>query len=81
MKAVRLDDYNTAPVIRDIATPEIGPEDVLVRVGAAALNPLDIKLQSGVLQGYFPLEFRYTVGSDLAGMIEEVGANVSGWQK
>jgi len=53
MKAVRLDDYNTAPVIRDIATPEIGPENVLVRVGAAALNPLDVKLQSGVLQGYF----------------------------
>ncbi len=81
MKAVRLDDYNTAPVIRDIATPEIGPEDVLVRVGAAALNPLDVKLQSGVLQGYFPLEFRYTMGSDISGMIEDVGANVIGWQK
>lgn len=81
MKAVRLDDYNMAPVIRDIATPEIGPENVLVRVGAAALNPLDVKLQSGVLQGYFPLEFRYTMGSDISGMIEDVGANVIGWQK
>jgi NADPH:quinone reductase-like Zn-dependent oxidoreductase len=81
MKAVRLDGYNEAPVIRDIAIPDIGPDDVLVRVHAAALNPLDVKLHSGVLQDYFPLEFGYTLGSDLAGKIEAVGAHVTGWSK
>ncbi len=81
MKAIRLDSYNRAPVIGDIATPDIGPDDVLVRVRAAAFNPLDIKLQSGVLHGYFPLEFGYTAGTDLSGTIEEVGANVTNWRR
>ncbi|MEQ8286001.1 NADP-dependent oxidoreductase [Thalassospira sp.] len=81
MKAVRLDGYNEVPVIRDIAVPEIGPDDVLVRVHASALNPLDVKLQTGVLHDYFPLEFGYTLGSDLAGTIEAVGTDVTGWSK
>ncbi|MDP2698730.1 NADP-dependent oxidoreductase [Thalassospira sp.] len=81
MKAVILDDYNSMPVIGDIAIPEIGPDDVLVRVVAAALNPLDVKLHGGVLQDYFPIEFRYVVGTDLAGRIEAVGANVTDWEK
>ena len=81
MKAVRLDGYNQVPIICDIAIPEIGPDDVLVRVHASALNPLDVKLHSGVLQNYFPLEFGYTLGSDVAGTVEAVGAHVTGWSK
>ena len=47
MKAVRLDDYNTAPVIRDITTPEIGPEDVLVFYDELDLAPGRFRMKTG----------------------------------
>lgn len=81
MKAARLYAYETAPVVEEIATPDIGPDEVLVRVAASALNPLDVKLQQGAMHGFFPLEFPYTVGTDLAGTIERVGSDVTGWSE
>lgn len=79
MKAARIHGYEAAPVIEDIAVPDVGSDEVLVRIAASALNPLDVKLQRGEMHGFFPLEFPYTVGTDLAGTIERVGARVTGW--
>lgn len=79
MKAARLHAYQTAPVLEEVATPEIGPDEVLVRVAGAALNPMDVKLQQGVLHAFFPLDFPYTIGVDLAGTISRIGAAVTGW--
>ncbi len=79
MKAARIHGYNTQPVIEDAAGPAIGATDVLVRVAAAALNPLDTKIQAGMMHGFFPVEFPYTIGTDLAGTIEQVGSDVTGW--
>ena len=79
MKAARIHGYNTAPKLEDIPTPEIGSTDVLVRVAAASLNPLDVKLRDGIMHHFFPLSFPYTIGTDLAGTIEAVGADVTGW--
>lgn len=79
MKAARLHGYDAAPILEDIPTPEIGSTDVLVRVAAGSLNPLDVKLQQGHMHGFFPLTFPYTIGTDLAGTIEEVGSDVTGW--
>ena len=81
MKAARLHAYETAPVVEEIATPEIGPDEVLVRVAASALNPLDVKLQQGAMHGFFPLTFPYTVGTDLAGTIDRVGSAVTEWSQ
>lgn len=81
MKAVRIHGYGDRPTVEDIPTPEPGPDQVLVRVEAASLNPLDLKLQQGFMQGFYPLEFPYTVGTDFAGTIERVGSKVSGWHE
>lgn len=79
MKAARIHGYNEAPIVEDIATPAIGADAVLIRVAAAALNPLDTKMQTGAMHEFFPVEFPYTIGTDLAGTIDRVGSNVTEW--
>ena len=79
MKAARIHGYNIQPVIEGAANPVIGATDVLVRVAAAALNPLDTKMQQGLMHGFFPLDFPYTIGTDLAGTVEQVGSDVTDW--
>jgi NADPH:quinone reductase-like Zn-dependent oxidoreductase len=81
MKTFRIGNYNAAPVVEDIQTPDIGPGEVLVRVKAASLNPLDVKLQRGVMHAFFPLTFPYTLGTDLTGTVEHTGSDVSRWHK
>lgn len=79
MKAFQLSGYETYPALTEIDTPWPGAGEVLVRVASAALNPLDVKLQSGAMHGYFPLTFPTTVGTDLSGTVEALGADVTGW--
>lgn len=45
MKAARIHGYNDGPFVDDVPTPEIGATDLLIRVRAAALNPLDVAPQ------------------------------------
>src|SRR3546814_18233984 len=79
MKAIRISDYNAAPSLEEIAKPVAGAGEVLVRVKAASLNPLDVKLQRGYMEQFFPLQFPYTLGTDLAGRVDEIGPAVLGW--
>jgi len=44
------------------------------------LNPLDVKLHSGVMHGFFPLAVLYTLGTDLNGIVRWTGVGVTGWQ-
>jgi len=81
MKSVRIHDYKAAPVLEDVSVPVVGADQVIVRINAASLNPLDVKLHSGMMHGYFPLPFPYTLGTDFAGTIEQVGANATRWKK
>ena len=79
MKAVRIHAYEGVPTIEEVDVPPVGAGEVLVKVAAASLNPLDVKLQKGFVHAFFPLAFPYTVGTDLAGTIEAVGADITGW--
>nr|WP_321985253.1 NADP-dependent oxidoreductase [uncultured Lichenicoccus sp.] len=79
MKAARISAYKAQPVIEGIATPDTGAGEVLIRIAAAGLNPLDTKIQQGFLHDFFPIEFPYTLGTDLAGTIKQVGTDVTGW--
>jgi NADPH:quinone reductase-like Zn-dependent oxidoreductase len=79
MKAVRIHAYEGVPTVEDVETLKAGVDEVLVRVAAASLNPLDVKLQQGFMHAFFPLTFPYTIGTDLAGTIEAVGGSVTGW--
>jgi NADPH:quinone reductase-like Zn-dependent oxidoreductase len=80
MKAVVINGYNTVPSVEEIPMPCPGTGEVLVRVKATGLNPLDVKLHHGYMVQFFPLQFPYTLGTDFAGTIEEIGAGVQGWE-
>ena len=63
-----------AIVYDDLPTPEPGADQVLVRVGAVSVNPIDTNIRSGAIA--MPLVFPFIVGCDLAGTVEKVGAGV-----
>lgn len=62
----------------DVPTPEPGPADVLVRVRAAAVNPVDLLVLSGSLRPIQGYRMPLTLGSECAGVVEGVGAGVKG---
>lgn len=80
MKAVRIHNFNDSPAIEDVPVPDIGPDQVLVRVQAAALNPLDALVVSGFAQRFFDIKLPITLGTDFSGTIERVGSAVAQWQ-
>lgn len=79
MKAVRVHSFNEPLRIEDIPKAHIGPGEVLVRVEATALNPLDALVASGIARQFFEIELPITLGTDFAGTIEQVGAAVRQW--
>ena len=78
VKAVRIHAYGGPDELRidDIPKPDAGEGQVLVRVKAAGLNPVDWKIRSGALAEHMPLELPATLGGDIAGTVEAVGAGV-----
>lgn len=79
MKAFRIHDHEAHPVTENVAMSQPGLGEVLVRVAAASLNPLDVKLQRGNMKSFFPLTFPYTLGTDLSGTVEVLGGQVTDW--
>jgi NADPH:quinone reductase-like Zn-dependent oxidoreductase len=79
MKAARISAYQALPAVEDAPASMIGAGEVLVRIAAAGLNPLDTKMQQGFMSDFFPVAFPYTLGTDLAGTIEQIGDDVPGW--
>lgn len=77
MKAVRYHEVGEVDVLKyeDVPTPEIGDDEVLVRVRAASLNHLDLRLRAG--KSPRPVDLPHIGGNDAAGDVEEVGKNVS----
>ena len=83
MKAIVLHQYGDPEQLRyeDAEIPKYGDNEVLVRVRATSVNPIDFKLRSGAAKARMPLEFPAILGRDLAGEVVEVGRNVSGFPK
>lgn len=77
MKAVVLNEYGGPEVLRytEMPEPEIGANEVLVRVRACALNHLDLWLRRGLPTQ--PLNFPHILGSDIAGEVAKIGASVA----
>jgi NADPH:quinone reductase len=77
-KAVQFDDYGGVEVleVRDVPRPEPGPGQVLVAVRAAGINPSEGKMRQGLVREIFPSTFPSGQGSDLAGVVVEIGAGV-----
>lgn len=78
MKAVLLHAYGGAEQLEygDAATPDPGPDEVLVKVAATSVNPVDWKIRSGALKDAMPINFPAILGRDVAGTVEKVGSNV-----
>ncbi|MFI6132067.1 NADP-dependent oxidoreductase [Micromonospora sp. NPDC051141] len=76
-----IDEYGPADLltVRELPTPPVGPDTVLVRVRAAGVNPVDWKVRAGHLAGAFPTHFPLVPGWDAAGVVEAVGPAVSGF--
>ena len=64
-------------VVRDVPKPAPGPGEVLVRVRAASMNPLDCKLREGTFRLVFRVKPPFVLGFDVAGEVEAVGPGVS----
>ncbi|MFN7141087.1 MAG: NADPH:quinone reductase [Limisphaerales bacterium] len=76
MKAIRVHQFGAPEVmtIKEAALPELGANQVLIRVKAVGINPVETYIRSGAYAALPPLP--YTPGKDCAGIIEQVGANV-----
>ena len=76
VRAVRYDEFGAIDVLRvdEVERPVPGDGQVLIRVKAAGINPSEAVIRTGAVAALFPSTFPSGQGSDLAGIIEEVGA-------
>ena len=82
MKAITYDQFGDANVLKlaDLPIPEPGPGQVLVKIHAAGVNPIDWKIRGGQFECVFEHAFPITPGWDMAGVVETSGDGVSAWQ-
>ena len=76
MRAAILETHNAPLRLSTVSTPEVGPREVLVRVHASGVNPLDTKIHAGAAaHARHPLPA--ILGIDLAGVVEQTGRDVT----
>jgi len=83
MKAVRIHSYGGPEVLQYEAAPrpKPGKGEVLIRVHAAGVNPIDWKVRAGYMKDFIPHSFPLILGWDASGVIGEVGPSVSRFKK
>jgi len=82
MKAVRIHVYGGPEMLHyeeNVPRPVFGSDDLLIRVRAAAVNPVDWKIREGWLQGFLHHNLPLTLGWDVSGEVVEIGPEVSGF--
>lgn len=79
MKAAVIHGYGGPDVFRieEVPEPVCGPSDVLIRVKAAAVNPVDTKLRRGFMRGVVRYRMPWILGLDVSGVVEAVGERVT----
>lgn len=75
MRAVYYEQFGGTDVLQtgNLPVPEVGEGEVLVRVKAAAINPVDAAVRQGYLSSFIPVHFPAIPGWDVAGVVEERG--------
>lgn len=76
MRAVTVTEYGATPAVAEMPTPEPGPGQVLIRLRAAGMNPMDRALASGAWKP-MPATFPMVLGVDGAGVVEQLGPGAS----
>ena len=81
MKAVVVHKYGGPEVLKfeDYPDPVPGAGEVLVRVAAASVNPLDYKRRAGLTDDYYPIHFPGLIGVDMSGTVVKIGPEVEGF--
>jgi NADPH:quinone reductase-like Zn-dependent oxidoreductase len=81
MKAVVVHQYGGPEVLKfeDYPDPVPGPGEVLVRVAAASVNPIDYKRRAGLTKDFYPMKFPGLIGVDMAGTVVKIGPGVEGF--
>jgi NADPH:quinone reductase len=76
MRAVTVTQYGATPLVAEIPTPKPGQGQVLIKLRAAGMNPMDLWLASGAWKP-MPATFPMVLGADGAGVVEELGEGTS----
>jgi NADPH:quinone reductase-like Zn-dependent oxidoreductase len=81
MKAVVVHQYGGPEVLKfeDYPDPIAGPGEVLVRVAASSVNPIDYKRRAGLTKDFYPLKFPGLIGVDISGTVVKIGPGVEGF--
>ncbi len=82
MKAAQINQYGGQDVLiinNDTRKPAVQPDQVLVEVHSAGVNPFDWKVREGYMKDMVPMPFPATLGGDLAGIVTELGEGVTGF--
>lgn len=81
MRAVIMTEFGGPDVVRlaDVSPPVAGAGQVLIRVAAAGVNPVDWKIRDGYMKDLMPFSFPTILGNEVAGTVEALGEGVSGF--
>ena len=81
MKAIVVHQYGGPEVLKyeDYPDPVAGQAEVLVRVAAASVNPIDYKRRAGLTKEFYPIKFPGLIGVDIAGTVVNIGPGVEGF--
>jgi len=81
MKAIVVHQYGGPEVLKfeEYPDPVAGPGEVLVRVAAASVNPIDYKRRAGLTKDFYPMTFPGLIGVDIAGTVVKIGPGVEGF--
>jgi NADPH:quinone reductase-like Zn-dependent oxidoreductase len=81
MKAIVVHQYGGPEVLKfeDYPNPVPGPGEVLVRVAATSVNPIDYKRRAGLTKDFYPMHFPSLIGVDIAGTVVKIGPGVEGF--
>ncbi len=81
MKAIVVHQYGGPEVLKfeDYPDPVPGSGEVLVRVAAASVNPIDYKRRAGLTKDFYPMKFPGLIGVDMAGTVVKIGPGVEGF--
>ena len=77
MRALVIEDFESAPRVIDLPVPEPGSGEVLVKVSSASLNGFDVAVASGMVKGMMEHRFPAVLGKDFAGTVEAIGDGVT----
>jgi NADPH:quinone reductase-like Zn-dependent oxidoreductase len=81
MKAVVVHQYGGPEVLKfeEYPDPVPGPGEVLVRVAATSVNPIDYKRRAGLTKDFYPMKFPGLIGVDVSGTVVKIGPGVEGF--